>query len=380
MRLRLALCVALLLALAGTAGAAEPPPFSAAAVLVANGKTGEILFEYNADKRLPMASITKVMTALVVLERTKPGKVVTVGRQAPAVGEATIYLTPGEKLPVRDLLAATLIQSANDAAYALAAYVGGGSAARFVRLMNERAQELGLNDTRYVRPDGLDAEGHFSSARDSFTVARFAMLRPLFRRLVGSSEVEIAGGRRIVTRNDLLRTFPGTIGVKTGQTSGAGWSEVAAARRDGVTIYVVVLGSPSRVQRNGDLEELLQWGFDQYGRVELVEAGRLYATAAVPFSDGRTNLVAAGSVERLVRLGRPWVETVVAPGMVRLPVERGEPLGEVCVASGKERVCRPLVAGEAVPVPSLRTRLSWYAGRALKRAGGMLSSVFGDLL
>ena len=380
MRRRFALAVSLVLALAGTASASEPPPFSARAVLVANGKTGEILFERNADKRLPMASITKVMTALVVLERTKPGKVVTIGRQAPAVGEATIYLSPGEKLPVRDLLAAALVQSANDAAYALASHVGGGSAERFVEMMNERAQELGLRDTHYIRPDGLDVEGHRSSARDVFTLARYAMRRPLFRTLVRTREATIAGGRTIVTSNDLLRAFPGTIGVKTGQTAGAGWSEVAAARRDGVTIYVVLLGGPSRVQRNADLEELLEWGFDQYGRVELVEDGRTYATAAVPFSDRAVRLVAAGHIERLVHLGRPWVETVVAPRIVGLPVERGERLGEVCVEGGKLRLCRPLVAAEALPAASLPSRLSWYAGRALERAGGMLESVFGDLL
>jgi len=377
---RLLFPVALLLLLAGTAGAAEPPPFAARAVLVANGKTGGILFERNADKRLPMASITKVMTALVTLERAKPGEIVTIGRQAPAVGEATIDLSPGEELPVRDLLAAALIQSANDAAYALASYVGRGSAERFVELMNARAQVLGLRDTHYVRPDGLDVEGHYSSARDIFTLARYAMRRPLFRKLVRTSEAEIAGGRRIVTRNDLLRTFPGTIGVKTGQTTGAGWSEVAAARREGVTIYVVLLGGPSRVQRNDDIEELLEWGFDQYARVELVKKGRRYATAGVPFSDRSIRLVAAGRVERLVRLGRPWVETVVAPRIVRLPVSRGERLGEVCVANGKLRLCRPLVAAEALPAASLRRRLSWYAGRALERAGGMLRSLFGDLL
>jgi D-alanyl-D-alanine carboxypeptidase (penicillin-binding protein 5/6) len=197
---------------------------------------------------------------------------------------------------------------------------------------------------------------------------------------VRTSETEIAGGRRIVTRNDLLRTFPGTIGVKTGQTTGAGWSEVAAARREGVTIYVVLLGGPSRVQRNDDLEELLEWGFDQYGRVELVEDGRTYATAGVPYSDRRFRLVAGGRLEQLVRLGRPWVETVVAPRIVRPPVARGEHLGEVCVANGKLRLCQPLVAAESLPVARLRTRVSWYAGRALERAGGMLRSVFGDLL
>ena len=380
MRLRVALAFALLLAPAGAAGAASPPPFAAKAVLVADGQTGEILYSYNADARLPMASITKVMTALVVLERARPGELVTVGRQAPAVGEASIGLREGEQLSVRDLLAAALIPSANDAAYALASYVGEGSAEKFVALMNERAEKLGLSNTRYVRPDGLDVAGHYSSARDIFALARVAMRKPLFRKLVKKKAITIAGGRRVYTRNDLLRSFPGTIGVKTGQTEGAGWSEVAAARRDGVTIYAVLLGGPSRAQRDEDLEELLSWGFDQYGRVQLVVASRTYATAAVPFSGRRLRLVAAFPLSRVVRLGHPVVERVVAPAMVRLPVRYGDPLGRVCVTVEKRAYCRRLVAAESIAAPGIAARLSWYAGHALDGAGAMLSSVFGGIL
>ncbi len=380
MRLRLTLVAALLLGLVGTAGAAGPPPFSARAVLVANGTTGEILYAYDADARLPMASITKVMTALVALERVHPDDVVTVGHQAPAVGEASIDLREGEQLAVRDLLAAALIPSANDAAYALASYVGEGSAEQFVQLMNERARKLGLSNTHYVRPDGLDVAGHYSSARDIFELARVAMRRPLFRKLVRKKAITIAGGRRVYTRNDLLRSFPGTIGVKTGQTEGAGWSEVAAARREGVTIYAVLLGGPSRAQRDEDLEELLSWGFDQYGRVQLIDESRTYATAAVPFSGRRLRLVAASSASRVVRLGRPLVERVIAPMMVRLPVRYGDPLGRVCVTVEKRAYCRPLVAAESIRAPGLVRKLSWYAGHALHGAGAMLSSVFGGIL
>ncbi|HEX2044337.1 MAG TPA: D-alanyl-D-alanine carboxypeptidase family protein [Gaiellaceae bacterium] len=376
----LLLLAAVALGWAAQARAAEPPSVAARAALVANGRTGEILHERNADRRLPMASITKLMTAVVALERSQPGDLVTVRERASTVGESTIHLQPGEQLPVRDLLAAALIQSANDAAFALASHVGEGSVERFVRLMNEEAEELGLDDTRYVRPDGLDTPGHFSSAKDSFLIARRAMEEPLVRRLVRRARARIAGGRELKGWNDLLGTFPGLVGVKTGHTDLAGWSQVAAARRDGTTIYAVILGSPSRVRRNADLAKLLEWGFDQYGRITLVREGERYATAAIPFSDARVGLLARDGAERVIRLdsGGVFVERIVAPAMVDPPVEPGEALGEVVVLRGERVVLRrPLVAARAVPEPSVGARVGWYADRALDEAGGMLGSVFG---
>jgi serine-type D-Ala-D-Ala carboxypeptidase (penicillin-binding protein 5/6) len=376
----LLLLAALALGWAAIAAAAAPPPTSARAVLVANGKTGEILYERNADRRLPMASITKLMSALVTLEHAEPQDVVTVRGPAPSVGESSIDLAPGERLPVRDLLAAALIQSANDSAYALAAHVGEGSVARFVALMNEEADELGLDDTRYVRPDGLDTPGHYSSAEESFQLARRAMQEPLVRKLVRKRSHTIAGGRSLRTWNDLLATFPGLVGVKTGHTDLAGWSEVAAARRDGITVYAVILGSPSRARRNADLAELLEWGFDQYGRVTLVSEGERYTTAAIPFSDERVGLVALEGAERVIRLdsGVRFVQRVVAPAMLELPVEQGERLGEVVVLDGEHVVARrPLVAARAVPEPSFGARFDWYADQALDEAEGMLGTVFG---
>jgi D-alanyl-D-alanine carboxypeptidase len=359
--------------------AAEPAPAAAArAVLVANGRTGEILYERNAARRLPMASITKLMTAVVTLERARPDELVAVGGSAPSVGESTINLRPGETLSVRDLLAAALIQSANDAAYALAAHVGDGSVARFVKLMNAEAAKLGLSATHYVRPDGLDAPGHVSSALDTFALAREAMHEPLVRKLVRRRSARIAGGRILHTWNDLLATFPGLIGVKTGHTDAAGWSEVAAARRDGVTIYAVLLGSPTRARRNADLTRLLEWGLDQYGRFTLAREGEQYATAAIPFSDERLGLVASTGAARTLRIGAgtTFVERVIAPVLVDLPVERGEALGKVEILSGERVILsRPLVATRDVAEPALTTRVGWYADRALDEAGDMLGTV-----
>jgi serine-type D-Ala-D-Ala carboxypeptidase (penicillin-binding protein 5/6) len=374
--LLLALAAALTLVAAPPAAADTGPNVSARAYLVANGRSGAVLLAENGEARLAVASITKLMTALVALEHAKPGDTVTVGPIAASVGESTINLQPGEQIPLRDLLAALLIQSANDAAYAVAAHVGEGDVAAFVRLMNAKARELGLRRTTFVRPDGLDAPGHVSSARDVLRLARAAMERPLVRSLVRQRAARIAGGRKLFGWNDLLGSFAGLVGVKTGHTAKAGWCQVAAARRDGVVVYAVVLGSPTRARRNADLAKLLEWGFAQYARVPLVEERQTYATAGIPFSEERLELVAAEPAEAIVRVGRPLVEEVVAPAVVALPLRRGERVGEVRVRSGKRVLARrPLVAAADVPEPSLGTRAGWYVERALGEAGGIVSDV-----
>ena len=371
---------AIAFAFAPSARAADPGEYAARAVLVADGPTGEILYEEDADRRVAIASITKLMTALVTLERAKPAETVKVRSSAAAVGESTIGLESGERLRVRDLLAAALIQSANDAAFALAAHVGKGSVGRFVRLMNAKARELGLDDTSFTRPDGLDARGHYSTARDVLVLARAAMKEPVIRRLVRLRTAEIAGGRTLSTWNDLLGRFRGVLGVKTGHTDRADWCQVAAARRDGATVYAVVLGSPRRARRNEDLEELLEWGLDQYARVDVVSAGRSYATATVPFSDERVPLVAAGDARRAIPLWKSVVQRVVAPEVAPAPLEDGERVGEIQVLVGGRVVARkPLVAAEAVRDPGIAARARWYAGRTLDEAGSILDDVFGAI-
>ena len=380
------LAVVLLAALlAGGAAAASstPPPVEARAVLVADGRNGDILYERNANRQMAMASITKLMTALVTLEHARPGETLTVARQAVIPGGSSIFLSEGERLRVRDLLAAALIQSANDSAFALAAGVGGGSVKRFVEMMNAKAAELGLEGTNYVRPDGLDAPGHVSTARDTFELARIAMQEPVIRQLVRKRTAEIPPDRHLKSWNDLLWTYPGLIGVKTGHTDRAGWAEVAAAERGPATVYAVILGSPSRTQRNADLTELLDWGYDQYARFTLVREGETYATAAVPFAEEQPlELVAATSASTLIRLGdgTQFVERVVAPSMVELPVQEGQKLGEVVVTNGNDEVARVnLVAARDIPAPSFQERIGWYADRALDEAGDILASAIPGL-
>jgi D-alanyl-D-alanine carboxypeptidase (penicillin-binding protein 5/6) len=343
----------------------------ARAYLVEDGRTGEVLLAESPARQLPIASRTKMMTVLVTLERAQLSDVVTVSPEAAAVGESSIHLHAGERLTVRDLVEAALIQSANDAAWALAEHVGRGSETRFVAIMNRRARQLGLTSTHFVRPDGLDAPGHVSSARDVTTLARALMQKPVVRQIVAMREATIAGGRRLHTWNDLLGSYPGVIGVKTGHTTAAGWSEVAAVRGPGVTVYVTVIGSPARSTRNGDLVELIRWGLSRFRVVSVVSAGRPYAHAETPYGAGGLSLVAPRSLRRAVLVDRPLVERVVAPVGVDLPVQKGEKLGEIRVYDRRRLVARsPLVAARSIGKPGTFDRASWYVGRTARNMWG----------
>lgn len=372
MKLRLALlATAFLVAAPALAGV---PRVEGRAYLVQNGATGEVLLRFHERERLPIASITKLMTVLVALEHAGLDDVVTVSRHAAAVGESTISLRKGEQIAVGDLVKAALIQSANDAAVALAEHVGLGSVTRFVELMNAKARRLGLADTHFLNPDGLDAPGHYSSARDVTKLARVAMRNPVVRDAVRQTEATIAGDRRLETWNDLLSTFPSLLGVKTGHTAGAGWSEVAAARGRGVTIYATLLGGATRAGRNDDLGELLAWGLSRYRAVHVIATGRVYATAPAPYGRDPLALVATRPALRVVRVDRPLLERVVAPAAVPLPVAKGQRLGEVRVYVGKKLIARrPLVAARSIARPDLLGRVGWYAGEAARNLWSWLS-------
>ena len=342
--------------------------------LVENGATGEVLLVHNARQRVPIASITKLMTVLLTLEHARLNDVVTVTRDAASVGESSANLWPGERLTVRELLEAALIQSANDAADALADYVGHGSQARFVAMMNARARRLGLRNTHYVRPDGLDAAGHYSSAHDVTFLARVLMHYPVVRQIVRRRTAAIAGGETLHTWNDLLYSYPGIYGVKTGHTSAAGWSEIAAARRGGISIYATLIGSPDRGRRNADLTRLLDWGFSEYVRARPVVKGRAYAEAKLAYGRSSLKLVAAGSLSAPFRAGHAVVRRVVFPDVVSLPVSRGQSLGQVRIYQrGRLVGAVPLIASRSVKRPGMAGRAGWYARRTLHHMAGWFS-------
>jgi D-alanyl-D-alanine carboxypeptidase (penicillin-binding protein 5/6) len=371
---KLRLLAAAAAALSVAAPAVAAPGVDARAYVVANASTGEVLLAHDARARVPVASITKLMTVLVTLEHAKMDDVVTVSPSAAATGEESIHLHAGERITVHDLVAGALIQSANDAADALADYVGHGDRAAFVALMNAKARALGLRDTHFARPDGLDAPGHVSSARDVLELAQIAMHDRDVRRIVKEPVATIAGGRVLHTWNDLLGRFPGLIGVKTGHTARAGWCEVAAARGRGLTVYAVVLGAPDRTTRNDDLTELLAWGLSRYRLVPVVATARAYAQVPVGWSRKPVTLVATRDLLRSVRIGRPLVERVLVPARLSLPVRAGDRVGKIqVVLDGAVIAQEPLVASRSVSRPGLGGRVSFYARRTVHHLWSLVS-------
>jgi D-alanyl-D-alanine carboxypeptidase (penicillin-binding protein 5/6) len=199
------------------------------------------------------------------------------------------------------------------------------------------------------------------------------MQNPTIRRIVRLRDVQ-AAGRRLDTWNDLLGRFPGLIGVKTGHTRAAGWSQVAAARGRGLTIYAAILGSPTRAERNSDLAELLAWGLAQYRVVEAISPERTYARASLPYGKASLPLVAEKPLLKVVRVHAPLFERVVARAGLELPVRKGERLGEVRVYAGKKLLgTRPLVAARSVERPGLASRVGWYAGETLSNVWDLVS-------
>jgi len=356
------------------AAAVAPPVPDARAFYIVNASNGEVLASHDAQVELPMASLTKLMTVIVALQHLKLDEEVTVTRAAAQVGEERIPLVAGERITVRDLLKGALIQSANNAADALASAASDGNVAQFVSWMNARARAIGLHHTHFVRPDGLDAPGHVSSARDVAVLAQVAMHSPIVRALVRERTDTIEGGRVVVhTWDDLLGVVPGLIGVKTGHTNDAGWCQVAAVRRQGYTIYAVILGSPTRAQRNDDLEQLLAWGVAQYRTATLLRSS-VYAHAALGWGLLPLSLVVSKPLVRVVRAGEPLVERVIAPSALTLPVVQGQRVGRVEIWDGRTLLgVRPLLAARAVPRPGFGGRLRWYATRTGHHLLGLFS-------
>lgn len=354
------------------ASGAEPKIDAAAWYLV--GHDGSVLARNDAARSRAVASITKVMTAVVVLEQARLSDVVRIPPRATGAGESSAALRTGEELTVAELVRAMLVPSGNDAAHALALHVGRGSADRFVQLMNAKAAELGLTDTTFANAHGLDEPGHVSSARDATKLVRYALGIPFLRDAMSRETVTLPGGRMLTTTDDLLVTWPPLVGGKTGHTAGAGWSQAAAATKGGVTVYGAVLGSSTRSARNDALRELLQYGLAQYRRVQVIDHGRVYATAPTGYGQPDVELVAPRSLVRTLRSGRPLLERVVAPASLALPVAAGERLGRVEVYDGDTLVAASnLMADEAVPDAGLWAKTKWHLVETAKHLWGIVT-------
>lgn len=336
---------------------------------------GRELWSRDQDRRRQMASTTKIMTAVVVLERGSLDESVTVPPEALKVGESEAGLRAGQRWSVRELLEAMLVKSGNDAAYTLAEHVG-GTERRFVGMMDDKAAELGLEDTDYANSHGLDAVGHHTSAADLATLSRYAMTLPEFRSIVSSRQVTVtssAGSRRLENSNELLRTLPGAEGIKTGWTNGAGYCVVAAAERRDVELVAVVLGTSSEKARFREATELLEWGFAHYRVRELASRGA--TVGAAPVSDYLDVSVAAVVGETTAApvfdLDGEVKSTLALDPEVRAPVTAGQRLGSLTVSQGERLLAQvPVVAAADVRAPTFWERIRIGAVRTWRAVFG----------
>lgn len=327
-------------------------------------RTGEYLGGKNAEKRLPMASTTKIMLALLTLEDANLEEEVIISQRAASYAVplySNVGLFAGDTVSVRELLMASMISSGDDAAYALAEHLGGGSVDEFVGKMNRKAGELGLEDTRFENPVGFDAPGHYSSARDLAKMARIAFENPEFREIVATADTAITTQDRtipLVNTNELLFTYELATGVKTGTTPAAGPSLVASGASGNESYITVVLDDEERF---ADSITLMEYGFGTYDRRNLVVKGKRYARANVPYRRGeKIGVVARNDVPALVD-GDPRVEREIEmiedmPGVVR----EGDRLGKLVVKVDGERVGEtPLVARRGYDQASVGEKV-WY--------------------
>lgn len=343
------------------ARAAAPPPISAPAAIVMEASTHDVAFGLDADERRPIASTTKLMTALLTIRHARLRDTFVAPAYDAAPAESRIDLRAGERMRVRDLLRALLLASANDAAVTLARGVA-GSTERFVRWMNREARRLRLRNTGYANPVGLDDPANFSSARDLATLA-VALRRSAFaRRTTDLERATLRTGdrpRRIVNRNTLVRRVPVVDGMKTGFTSRAGYILVGSATRGGVTVVSAVLGEPSDLARRRDTLALLRWGLRRYESVTPVVRGEVASRARVRLGGAaRASLVPSRSATFVVRRGRAVRETVLVARELRGPLPAGRRVGTIVVRDGRRVLDRvPLVTAQPVPGPMTVERI-----------------------
>jgi serine-type D-Ala-D-Ala carboxypeptidase (penicillin-binding protein 5/6) len=348
-----------LLALAATAApaqAADRPPAvpNAEAAIVIDGRNGEVMFAKRAGARRQIASTTKLMTALLTLERTRPRRVIRAADYDAAPVESQIELRPGERMRVSDLFEALMLESANDAAVTLAEGISGSRDA-FVADMNTRAAELGLDDTSYANPIGLDDAANYSTAQDLATLAFVLMQRKRFARVVDLPVAELESGARprvVDNRNDLIAGYPFVNGVKTGYTSLAGYVLIGSARgRNGGRVISVVMGEPSEAARDADTLKLLRWGLSRFHRVRVLDPRRPMARADVEYyDDKRAALVPQRGVVLTLRDGQTVRRRVRSPEQLSGPLPAGDRAGSVTVTVDGERVRRvALVTAAEVP-------------------------------
>lgn len=354
---------------AAPAGGFELPGFDVPcrAALLMDQDTGTVLYEKQPDTRMPIASITKVMTLLLTFEALEAGKVsltdrVPVSEHSYNMGGSQIWLEPGEEFTLEEMLKAICVSSANDAAVAVAEFIGGSEGA-FVELMNRKAQQLGLASTHFENACGLDAQGHLSTARDVAMLSREMLTKhPEITRYTTIWMDSLRGGQtHLLNTNKLLKRYQGITGLKTGTTSGAGVCITASATRDGLSLIAVVLGSPSGAERFAAATTLLDYGFANFEKASVPMPED--APAALPVEKGveaEAKLCYELPASMLVKKGEGGTLTAALslPESLEAPVEKNSRIGTVTVLAGGQKIGEFAVSA-AQSVPRINIRLAF---------------------
>lgn len=296
---------------------------SAKSAILYEPETKTILFEKNAYEKRAIASTTKIMTAVVVLENAKPDEIVEVSKNNVGIEGTSIYLEDGERLSVLELLYGMLLQSGNDAATALAEYVGLKAKNEFVCLMNEKAEELGMKNTSFENPSGLPAEGHFSTAYDMALLTSYAMRNLSFAEIVRTKSYS-SDKRTFINHNKLLRLYEGATGVKTGYTKAAGRCLVSSAERDGMTLIAVTLSAPDDWE---DHRKLFDFGFSNYS-INKFDEDSLHVLVAGGESDF-IKIKTVRNVSVLANKENSFSTEIFLPRFVYAPIKEGDIVGEI---------------------------------------------------
>ncbi len=362
--------LAVALSIPAGAAAGSPPSLAVSAAALTELSTGQLLYKDRAFSRLPIASTTKLMTALITLEHVKHlGRIFTQNNFYASAADSQIGLVPGERMSVHDLLLALLLPSADDAAEDLAYNVGHRSVARFVGMMNARARQLGLKRTHYSTPSGLDTPGNYSTATDLLTLARYLLLhQPWFARAVALPHAVLHTGnhpRYVANRNDLVGRYSWVRGVKTGHTSGAGYVLVGAGKSRGMEVLSVVLGTSSEYERDLDTLRLLRYGLSTFRIATPVTAGEVIARPTVKDRPGvHAEVIAARSVVRIVPRSPGLHWQVQVPKQVAGPLKRHADVGQLTVLQGNRIVAQVrLLLAQRLPAVSPLTKAARFLTR-----------------
>ncbi|MBQ3887338.1 MAG: D-alanyl-D-alanine carboxypeptidase [Clostridia bacterium] len=336
-------------------GAITPEELSAPAAVLMDAETGTVLFEKNSHEVRACASITKVMTLILVMEALDSGKIqwedtVTASAHAASMGGSDIWLEPGETMSVEEMVKATIVASANDAAVALAELVS-GTEEDFVRAMNEKAKELHMKETVFKNCNGLDEEGHVTSAYDVAVMSAELLRHPKILQYSGIWMDELRGGKtQLVNTNKLLKSYPGITGLKTGTTSKAGSCISATADRDGLRLIAVVLGSSTGKERFSDAAKLLDYGYANYTMLLPEVPPEVFRD--IPVKNGMTSSVATTCqiTDKLLAgkgRGKSMEPEIYLPETVEAPIEKGEIIGKLIYKSGGKQIAEYPIAAEA---------------------------------